>query len=145
VDWLLAVQGTGFAQGLRASTWAYPIVATLHAVGASLAVGAVVLMDLRVLGWGASLDRAAVLRFALPVALTGAALALVAGVAMFSTGAAHYARNPAFLFKMAVLVFALWNAVAFHRSAAAPGRLHAAASLVAWFGVVAGGIFTAYF
>ncbi|MCZ8313109.1 MAG: hypothetical protein O9320_19870 [Magnetospirillum sp.] len=145
MDWLLALQGSGFAQTLRASTWAYPIVATLHAVGASLAVGAVVLMDLRLLGFGSALDRAAVLRFALPVALTGAALALVAGLAMFSTGAAHYARNPAFLFKMGALVFALWNAVAFHRLAAASGRLNAVASLVAWLGVVAGGIFTAYY
>jgi hypothetical protein len=145
MEWLLALQGSEAAQALRASTWAYPAVATLHAAGASLAVGAVVLMDLRLLGWGASLDRAAVLRFALPVALVGAALALVAGMAMFSTGAAHYARNPAFLFKMAALAFALWNALAFHRSAAAPGRLHAAASLVAWLGVVAGGVFTAYF
>ncbi len=145
MDWLLALQGSGSAQALRASTWAYPIVATAHAVGASLAVGAVVLMDLRLLGWGSSLDRTAVLRFALPVALAGAALAVVAGAAMFATGAAHYARNPAFLFKMAALIFALWNALAFHRLAAAPGRLHAAASLVAWLAVVAGGIFTAYF
>ncbi len=145
MEWLLALQASGFAQALRASTWAYPIFATLHAVGASLAVGAVVLMDLRLLGWGSALDRATVLRFAQPVALVGAALALAAGLAMFSTGAAHYARNPAFLFKMGALVFALWNALAFHRAAAAAGRLHAAASLVAWFGVVAGGIFTAYF
>ncbi len=145
MDLLFALQGSEFAQALRASTWAYPIVATLHAVGASLAVGAVVLMDLRLFGWGSALDRAAVLRFALPVALTGAALALVAGLAMFATGAAHYARNPAFLFKMAALAFALWNALAFHRLAAASGRFHAAASLAAWLGVVAGGIFTAYF
>ncbi|MCA3261341.1 MAG: hypothetical protein ING44_05345 [Telmatospirillum sp.] len=145
MEWLLALQGSGLAQALRASTWAYPIVATLHAVGASLAVGAVVLMDLRLLGWGAGLDRASVLRFALPVALAGAGLALFAGLAMFSTGASHYARNPAFLFKMAALVFALWNALAFHRLAATTGRVHAAASLVAWLGVVTGGIFTAYF
>jgi hypothetical protein len=145
MDWLFALQGSGFAHGLRASTWVYPFVATLHAVGASLAVGAVVLMDLRLLGWGANLDRAAVLRFALPVALAGAALAMLSGLMMFATGAAHYARNPAFLLKMAALVFALWNALAFHRSAAAAGRVHAAASLVAWLCVVAGGIFTAYF
>jgi len=145
MEWLLALQGSGLAQALRASRWAYPIVATLHAMGVSLAVGAIVLVDLRLLGWGALLDRAAVLRFALPVALLGAALAVVTGLAMFATGAAHYARNPAFLVKIAILAFAVWNALAFHRLAMAPGRVHAAASLVAWLGAVAGGIFTAYF
>jgi hypothetical protein len=145
MDLLVALQSSGAAQALRGSTWLYPGAAFLHALGACLAVGAIVLVDLRLLGMGKGVSRDALLAFALPVALGGAALAVLAGLAMFATGAAHFARNPAFLFKMAMLVFAVWNAVAFHRFGADRAPIHALASLVAWIAVVAAGTLTAYF
>lgn len=145
MDLLVALQSSGAAQALRGSTWLYPTVAFAHASGACLAVGAIVLVDLRLLGAGKAVPREALLAFAVPIALGGAALAVLAGLAMFATGAAHFARNPAFLFKMAALAFALWNAVAFHRFGADRAPVHAVASLVAWAAVVAGGILTAYF
>ncbi len=145
MDLLVALQSSEAAQALRGSTWLYPGVAFAHALGACLAVGAIVLVDLRLLGMGKGVSIDALVAFAVPIALAGAALAVLAGLSMFATGAAHFARNPAFLFKMVMLAFAVWNAVAFHPFGADRAPIHALASLVAWNAVVAGGILTAYF
>ncbi len=77
----------------------------------ALLLGSIVVVDLRLLGAGASLDREAVLRLALPVSSAGFLLAALAGFLLFATDAPDYAANPVFLVKLAVIAAALMNAL----------------------------------
>ena len=57
MEWLTAVEGSGFAIWVRESNsiWAYPTVLTFHTIGLAVLVGANVAFDLRLLGFGSSL------------------------------------------------------------------------------------------
>ena len=106
-----AIEATALAQHLKVSAWTYPLVNAGHVLGIALLVGAVVPLDLRLLGaWPrvALADAQALLR---PVALAGLTLALATGAALFATQARDYAAHEVFLAKIAVLGLALANAL----------------------------------
>lgn len=132
---LAALEATALAQHLKGSAWTYPLVNAGHILGIALLVGAVVALDLRLLGVRprmALADAQALLR---PVALAGLALALVTGTALFVTQAGDYAAHGVFRTKMAVLALVLTNALLHARLAPASRRrqrLAGALSLVLW-------------
>ena len=96
-------------------------------------------------------------RILLPVAIAGLALAVVAGVALFSIRAAKYAGTGLFQVKMALLACAITNALLVHRAAqweaqqTAVGvmpplrlKLAGAASIMLWLSVIACGRMLAF-
>ena len=90
---------------------------------------------------------------AIPVAVAGLLLQAASGVVLLSAEASTVVRNPAFQFKMAILIFALTNAAVFHwrfrralKSGAPLDGAHtfAAVSLVSWILVLLAGRSIAY-
>ena len=156
--WLAALESSGLGETLRQSVWLYPLVEIAHILGFALLVGAILAFDLRLLGVrSARLPAEALSRLLLPVAVTGFALAVPAGILLFVTEATSLIRNPMFLAKMALIALALANIAVFHsrvgqRMAAwsdaehPPGaaRVAGAASLTLWIGVLACGRLIAY-
>jgi hypothetical protein len=135
--WAAALEQSGFAHAMRESLVLYPAVEVLHIVGFALLVGAIATYDVRLIAGReppASAQR---------VAAFGAALAVPAGLMLFTTEATAYLHNPVFLTKLALIGLALVNIALFH-IARAPGRLVGAASLALWLGVLACGRLTAY-
>ena len=149
---LAALEQAGPVAALRDSTFAYPLVNTLHVIGVALLFGAIVALDLRLIGW----RRAAgpVEGFAsllLPVAIGGLLLAVPAGLLLFATDARAYAASPLFQAKMLLIVLALgnvlWLRTSDWRGERPPRRvaLAAAASILSWLGVIVLGRMLGYF
>ena len=154
---LSALEGSGLAAALRNDLWLYPIVEIFHIAGFVILVGAVVMFDLRVLGFSRGVSVRALARHLLPWS-AGALLVIVpTGLMMFSAHATEFIDNPAFVTKLTLILIALANAVAFHvgvfrraegwdthRPAPAAARLQAVASLALWFAVISCGRLIAY-
>jgi hypothetical protein len=101
-DWL---QNTHWVQTIAGSLWAYPYVQMTHFTGLSLWVGTCLAVDLRLLGLGRKRQTAAALNDALFVwNWIGLAIAVAGGFMLFATAATSFIINPAFRFKLGVLV-----------------------------------------
>ena len=135
-DLAAALQASELASFLRRSRWTYPAVNSAHLLGVALLVGAILPMDLRLLGvWRTEMRTGAVVRLLRPVAAFGAALALATGALLFIVQAKDYAALPLFYLKMALVAAGLLHALAHRRIAAAPAatqRTAGALSLALW-------------
>jgi hypothetical protein len=134
VEWIGAWPG---AVLLQRSGTAYLLVNAAHILGIGLLVGAILPLDLRLLGLFRSVPLAVVGPWLSRSAAVGVSLALVTGLWLFSVKPAEYLGNVAFLAKMALLAMALANVVLQHRSrgfklALAGGELQAAVRVVAF-------------
>jgi uncharacterized membrane protein len=154
---LLALEHTSLAETMRHSLWTYPVVEVLHISGFAMLVGAVVLFDLRLLGFSRTVSVRSLERHLLPWAWAALLLIVPSGVAMLSAHATDFAANPAFRVKLVLIAFAGLNALLFHngvyRSVSAwdqhqptPAAAKASAllSLMIWFGVITCGRLIAY-
>lgn len=136
---------------LKDSYLAYPLVNTLHIVGIALLFGAIVPLDLRLMGWRSQaepVDRLS--RVLLPVAIAGLLITAPAGLLLFATDARAYAAAPLFQAKMLLIVLAIANALALSRIdwRAAPPRgsvaIAGAASMLLWLGAIVCGRLLGY-
>lgn len=156
-DALAALQEWAPIAALRNSRWTYASVNAAHIVGIALLFGAIVPLDLRLMGWRRTVPIRTMVRILLPVAVAGLTLALVAGLALFSIRAAKYAATGLFQLKMALLVCAISNAFLLHRAVqwethqAAAGvgpplrlRVAGALSIGLWLSVIACGRMIAF-
>lgn len=148
-DALAALERSAASEALRSSVWAYPAVTVVHLLGVALLVGAIVALDIRLLGRGAALPLAPLAAHLLPLAWVGFALATLTGVALFATAATAYAANGLFLAKLAVLAAAGINALILYRTGgvwASAGTLRVAAvtSVTLWTAAVGLGRWVAY-
>ena len=136
---LTGLQHTWFGQLAHRTPLLFSICETIHFVGLSVLVGALLLMDLRMLGFCKSIPLRSVLKLA-PVAGIGLGLNVASGAVMFAT-------NPAFILKMIMVVLATANASWFilvghqrkQSAVAAPSgniKIPAIVSLVLWAVVI---------
>lgn len=152
-----AVERSAPAVAMRGELWLYPAVEVLHICGFVVLVGAVIMFDLRVLGFSRGLSVRELARHLLPWSCAALLVIVPTGLLMFSAHAGEFVDNRAFVLKLTLLMFAATNAAAFHmgvfRSAAgwdretgAPlgARLHAGASLVLWIAIITCGRLIAY-
>ena len=151
--WLSWVEGSGLASRIRDSLYIFPFLEAIHVIGLSFVFGTIVILDLRLLGMASS--RRPVSRIVSDILAwtwLGFAVTAVTGSLMFSTNALVYFDNVYFRIKIALLVLAGLNMVAFEltarrtigrwdldKSAPAAGKAVAAASLVIWIGVIFAG------
>lgn len=153
--WTVWLAASPPAAAMRASPWLYPSIEILHIIGFSVLVGALAMFDLRVLGLGRELPLRALARYLLPWSLGGMLVALPSGLLLFAAEAPALAANRVFLLKLALIVAAGLNALAFHigpwrvgarwrDQAPLRARLHAALSLLLWLAVIACGRLLAY-
>jgi hypothetical protein len=139
-----AIAATDLAHYLRHGRWSYAVVNALHILGIALLVGAVAVLDLRLLGlWrGIALDLLA--RPLVATAATGLALAILAGLALFAVRADEYAAMPLFGLKMLLVAAGTLSAIGHHLAygrtleRAPPGalRIAGAVSLLCWTGAL---------
>jgi uncharacterized membrane protein len=135
---------TALAAALRDSTWLFPVIETLHLLSLALLGGAVLLVDLRLLGIGLRAQPVDRLAAATRPWLFGSLAVIVgSGVLLFMSEAMKCYANPAFWLKMAFLAVAVVFTLTVRsrvlarddwRSEAAP-RLVAIVSIVLWTGV----------
>lgn len=149
---LEALEQSSPIAALRESWLAYPLVNALHIIGIALLFGAIVALDLRLIGWrreAGSIDR--ISRLLRPVAIAGLALAVPAGLLLFATDARAYAAAPLFQAKMLLIALALANAIWLQtidwRGPPSGGRLAlgATASILLWLGAILCGRLVGYF
>lgn len=154
-DWAAALEATSLGVWMRGAGPAYALANLAHLLGMTLLLGAMLLLDLRLLGAGRRLQLDEVSRLLTPLAVGGLLLQLASGVALLAADAVALAGNAALQLKLAVLLAALANAAVFRlrwsRSLAdwdafppAFGRAQAALSLALWFTVAAAGRLIAY-
>ncbi len=140
---------------VRSSVWAYPALETVHLFGLGLLFGPIVIFDLRVLGFLRASGVAALAALLLPWVWLGFVLNLASGFLLFGSDANEFSVNPAFLAKMALIVFAGLNAMIFQwRASTVRGatdgaerlglRLQALLSIVLWSSVIVAGRMIAY-
>ncbi len=115
-DTLTALQDWMPVAALRHSRWTYASVNAAHIVGIALLFGAIVPLDLRLMGWRRTVAIGTMARILLPVAIAGLVLALAAGLALFSIRATKYAATGLFQLKVALVICAISNAFLLHRS-----------------------------
>jgi hypothetical protein len=111
VEWLTAIEGLPPVVELRHGRWSYAAVNAGHIVGISLLFGAIVPLDLRLMGCWRSVSVRTLARILVPVAATGLVLALAAGALLFSIRAVQYADTTLFQVKMALVACGVANAL----------------------------------
>jgi hypothetical protein len=155
-DWLTWLQQSALAATVHESSWLYPAAEILHILAFVVAVGCLLVLDLRLigLGRGVAFDQAA--GVLLPWAIGAFCFTVPTGILLLLPEAASIARNPAFLVKMALMLLAGANAAMFHIGpwrqrdrwtlGATPlsAKLSGAVSLLLWIGVIASGRLIAY-
>lgn len=152
-----ALQASGLSEALRASVWLYPLVNTGHVVGIALLFGAIVPLDLRLIGAFRSVPLEPLAAALVPTAVAGLLLALATGALLFATRPLDYVVEPLFGVKLALLAAAVLNALwlrldphwrhlgaAFGMPPRRRWRLHGALSVLLWLGVITAGRLIGY-
>lgn len=150
LEWL---QGTPLAIFVAETLWAYPLMETLHTIGMAMLVGALGLINLRVLGYKPELPVLGT-RDLLPLAWIGFTINLISGVALFTSDAVYFFGSWTFRIKLLLVVLGGVNAALLSQSIfrdAANGAIErasvkwiAGSSLVFWIGAILAGRLVAY-
>jgi len=127
----------------------YPALEVMHITGIALLVGNLVLLELRVWGFGRELPVPALARLALTLSVCGFGLAAFSGSLMFATQPLELIANRAFVIKMGFLTLAGANAGLFHARDGLTrldgiARAQTALSLGLWLAVIICGRWIAY-
>ncbi len=142
------------ARWLQQSIWGYPLVSGMHIVAIALLLGAITVVDARLIGFARQVPVAHVARAAWPFAVAGALLAVLTGPLLFIVQPGDYLVNPAFFWKLLLLVAAFANVAWFHlrfnavllgrRDVTAGVRAVAAQSIALWLAVLFAGRMIAF-
>ncbi|RUW58490.1 DUF6644 family protein [Mesorhizobium sp. M7A.F.Ca.US.008.03.1.1] len=150
-EFFAGIEQLALARWLKGSFIAYPIVNALHIMSIGALLTSVMLMDLRICGAFRSLPQAAFVALLRHIALVAFAGALVTGSLLFSVKASTYAAMPVFLAKMALILLAGMNFLAFTRlrratggDAPARGTTLAVLSMLLWTSVLFAGRFIGF-
>jgi hypothetical protein len=148
-------EGLAVSQAYRESLWLFTLTQCLHLVAVTTFIGAILIVDLRLLGWGpVRQSRARIGRSAQQILLWAGLAVLLTGIPQFTANALSYSRSPVFVFKMcllaATLVFTatVRRRVALADEGALPWwvpRAVGAVSLALWMGVTISGRWIAFY
>lgn len=94
-----------------AGVWSYGLINLAHILGVATLFGAVLILDLRLLGWRRHIALATITSLTVPIALAGFTLAVLSGVSLLATNATEYIGNPFLLIKFVALPCAVINAL----------------------------------
>jgi len=155
MDLLASLESTHFASWLResASIWGYPTVLTLHTLGMGVLVGAITVVDVRLLGAAPGIPLEP-LRRLFPIMWAGFWINAISGVALFAADATTKGTTTVFLSKLVIIVIAVVVLMSIKRKVYGDGRAAgkttltvralAAASLVLWLAAIVTGRYMAY-
>jgi hypothetical protein len=147
-SFLKPLHDSAMADAIRHSAWIFPALETVHFIGLCLLIGAMVLVDLRLLGVLHAGSVKSVLRFTY-LAIAGFTINLLSGIGFFVSNPENYAQNPLFWAKMFLVILAGLNVLWFEWAerqpllalpdgSALPSRTRAVAgfSLALWIGII---------
>ncbi|HEY9182455.1 MAG TPA: hypothetical protein VIQ99_04595 [Gammaproteobacteria bacterium] len=149
------MQGTWVGVLVAESLWGYPLLETIHTIGMAMLIGALGLVNLRVLGYKPELPLIGT-RDLLPLAWAGFTLNAISGSLLFTSDAVYFFESYTFRIKIVLIVLAGINAAllgrrVFREAAGAPPvsvdtgtKWIAATSLVFWIAAVCAGRLIAY-
>lgn len=157
-DVLAWLEASSLGRIMRESgPWTYALVNLAHILGIASLFGAILVLDLRLLGFGRRVPLAPLADAAVPVAKAGFALAVASGIGLISANATEYEGNPFLLIKFPAIAVGVVNAVLLGRSASwravragsagAPSRrvaLMGGVSLTSWLTALAAGRMIGY-
>lgn len=155
-QWAAWLEHSPLGEWMRTSGSAYPIVNIIHLAGLVLLLGAMLLLDLRLLGLARKFPLPDVSALLTPLAAGGLVLLLASGTLLFAADAGPLLNNPLFFIKLACIALGIANAWLFRKlwsgrleawdvAAPALGRVQAAASLALWITAGTLGRLLAYF
>jgi hypothetical protein len=132
---------------IRQSAWLFPVIEAVHLLGLCILGGAVLVVDLRMLGVGLRQPIAEVARDARPWLIASIAIMLATGIPLFLSEAIKCYYNTSFWVKISTLPFAIAFAFTVRDRVArrsdvevtAATRLAALVSMALWFTVAAAG------
>ena len=136
-------------QAIANTIWAFPLIETIHILALTIMFGSIVVIDLRMMGFGLKKQQVAVLAKNLEPYMTwGMVTMLATGYMLFASEAMKCFGNQGFKFKMAFLFpaiifqYTLFRSVTHRPENKRPmllGWAVALLSLTLWFGVGVGG------
>jgi hypothetical protein len=145
-EWCYATQ---IGETIRNSTWLFPVLEAFHLIGLGFAAGAILLVDLRLMGVGLNRQPVAMLSAnARPLLIGSLAVLFASGIPLFLSEAIKCYYSFAFWIKMTSLFLAVLFALTIRNRAVqtdmatrepASSRFVGIASLTLWFGVAWGG------
>lgn len=120
MDGLLTwLEGSPLGHVMRNSgVWTYGLVNLAHILGISSLFGAVLVLDLRLLGLWRNVPLGAIASPAVPIATVGFAVAAASGLCLISSNATEYIGNPFLLIKFPAIAVGLINVAALNRMSA---------------------------
>jgi uncharacterized membrane protein YhdT len=140
---------TWIGTGIRTSTWLFPVIESVHLIGLGLVAGAILVVDLRLLGFGLLKQPADQLaEDAEPWLIGSLTLMIVTGSLLFLSEATKCYYSKPFWIKMTCLLLVLLftfsvrrHVIRTRRNCTHPllGKITALVSLGLWFGVGFGG------
>src|SRR5579863_8732375 len=147
------IQQTPASVAIRESIWVYPILDVLHCIGVLLVAGTIVVVDLRLLGFGMRRSPvSSVIGQVLPWTLSGFAFMALTGSLLAWSEPLKLYHSLFFPWKLIFLALAGLNALLFHRgiyrgvgvwdsASLTPARARVAGviSIVCWICVIAAG------
>lgn len=149
---LVWLEDSALGEGLRASgVWTYAWINLAHILGISTLFGAVLILDLRLLGAWRAIPAAAIARPTVLLAACGFGLAICSGAMMITVNATGYIGNPFLYAKLPLIALAFANVLVTARLSGwrrlrageecsrrelAVLRTAAAASLLLWLSVI---------
>lgn len=136
-------EATALGRMIRNSEYAFPMIEFVHLTGLALIGGAVLIVDLRLLGFGLKKTSVATLAKDAQPYVTGSLIVmLLTGLALYSSEATKCYASAAFWIKMVSLLLAMIFTYTVKKHVAARDRenkLVGALSILLWFGVAWGG------
>jgi len=142
------LEHSALGQGIHNSSWLFPFIEVFHLIAIGILGGAVLLIDLRLFGWGLRRHSASELsRDVQPVLNIGLIVLIVSGFLLYTSEGAKMYFNTAFRVKMVCLLLAVLFTFTWHRrvadtsDCANPGKTKTAAalSMLLWLCVGLGG------
>ena len=134
---------TAIGQGIRGTTWEFPLIETIHILALAVLLGSILMIDLRLLGVLHRIPVSKMQRELGTYINVSLVIILITGVLLFLSEASKAYGNAAFLPKITLLALAMIYHYTVHRKAGlsespsgpAWGKVAALISIGLWFGV----------
>ena len=110
------LESTALSQEIQKALWLIPLLQTIHIIAIAMVLTSVLMVGLRILGFGAAATMAQTSTRYLPWLWIGLALLALTGVALIIGEPKRALPNPAFQIKMLILAVVIAAALAFQIS-----------------------------
>jgi hypothetical protein len=106
------LESSAIGHAMRESgVWTYGVVNLAHILGVASLFGAVLVLDLRLLGLWRNVTLPAISKPTVPIAATGFVVAAISGVCLLATKATEYVGNPFIYIKFPAISLGILNVI----------------------------------